>query len=324
MRMTQQHVAQRPQVGAGIGGAGRVAGRVQDQPLGPGRDRALEILGLQLEALRLRALHDDRRAVAEQHHLGIGHPVGRRDDHLVAGIERRQHGVEDDLLAARGDDGLRRLVVEAMVALHLGADRLAQRRRAGHRGVLVSLAWMALMAASLMWSGVGKSGSPAARPITSLPAAFISRNLPCAALVGEGLMRLRRSAMKAITRRFLSGLEKARESTGRPLFSQGNAMRPDASRGLFLVGSRRTRVMPRPTSAHRGLDGHPGVAEADAPAADRRGVAIVEADRDPRLSPRGLMPLAGSKPTHSRPGTQASAQEWLVRPTCSSGSSLRR
>src|SRR5258708_40122500 len=65
---------------------------------------------------------------------------------------------------------------------------------------LVSLAWMALMAASLMWSGVGKSGSPAARPITSLPAAFISRNLPWAALVGEGLMRLRRSAMKAMTR----------------------------------------------------------------------------------------------------------------------------
>ncbi len=30
----------------------------------------------------------------------------------------------------------RRLVVEAVVALHLGADRLAQRRRAGHGGVL--------------------------------------------------------------------------------------------------------------------------------------------------------------------------------------------
>src|ERR1700733_789373 len=89
---------------------------------------------------------------------------------------------------------------------------------------LVSLAWIALIAASLMWSGVGKSGSPAARPITSLPAAFISRNLPWAALVGEGLMRLRRSAMKAMTRYFLSGLEKARESTGGALFSQGNAV----------------------------------------------------------------------------------------------------
>src|SRR6266702_4633791 len=108
----------------------------------------------------------------------------------------------------------------------------------------VSLAWMALMAASLMWSGVGKSGSPAARPITSLPAAFISRNLPWAALVGEGLMRLRRSAMKAMTRYFLSGLEKARESTGEVLFSQAEAP-------LFLVGS--CRILPRPPTRSGGI-----------------------------------------------------------------------
>src|SRR6185312_1570472 len=60
----------------------------------------------------------------------------RRDDHLVARVQGREHGIEDDLLAARSDDGLARLVIEAVVALHLGADRLAQRRRAGHRGVL--------------------------------------------------------------------------------------------------------------------------------------------------------------------------------------------
>jgi hypothetical protein len=43
--------------------------------------------------------------------------------------------------------------------------------------------------------------------------------------------------MKAMTRYFLSGLEKARESTGEVLFSQAEAP-------LFLVGS--CRILPRP------------------------------------------------------------------------------
>ena len=92
---------------------------------------------------------------------------------------------------------------------------------------------------------------------------------------------------------------------------------------LLLFGRKKSKSsqvadLHRPRSVDRlRLDGHDGVAEADPPAADRGGVAVIEADRDPRLSPRGEMPLAGSKPTQSRPGTQASAQEWLVRPTCS-------
>jgi hypothetical protein len=130
--MLQQHVAQRPEVGLAVGGSRGIAGRVQDDPLGLGRDRPLERRGLQLEALRLGAVDDHRHAVAEQHHLRIGHPVGRRDDHLVARVEGGQHGVEDDLLAARGDDGLGGLVVEAVIALHLGADRLTQGGRSRH------------------------------------------------------------------------------------------------------------------------------------------------------------------------------------------------
>ena len=45
------------------------------------------------------------------------------------------------------------------------------------------------MAASLMLSGVSKSGSPAPRPITSRPAAFRSRAFCVTAMVGDGLMR---------------------------------------------------------------------------------------------------------------------------------------
>src|SRR5215207_6634570 len=64
---------------------------------------------------------------------------------------------------------------------------------------LVSPRIRALIAAILMLSGVSKSGSPAASPITSLPAAFISIALLEIAMVGEGFMRLSASARKAMT-----------------------------------------------------------------------------------------------------------------------------
>ena len=51
MRVPHQHVGQRLQFVARIGRAGRVRRRVQQHPFGARRDRALEILGLQLEAV---------------------------------------------------------------------------------------------------------------------------------------------------------------------------------------------------------------------------------------------------------------------------------
>src|SRR6187551_1912697 len=57
---------------------------------------------------------------------------------------------------------------------------------------------IALIAAALMLSGVSKSGSPAPRPMTLRPAALSARALSVTAIVGDGLMRLRWSARKAI------------------------------------------------------------------------------------------------------------------------------
>src|SRR3954453_8242981 len=67
---------------------------------------------------------------------------------------------------------------------------------------------IALIAACLILSGVSKSGSPAPRPITFLPACLSARALSVAAMVGgalwvtpmvgEGLMRVRVSDRKAI------------------------------------------------------------------------------------------------------------------------------
>src|SRR5262249_41517249 len=59
----------------------------------------------------------------------------------------------------------------------------------------VSPRLMAAIAASLMWSGVSKSGSPAPRPIMSLPAALSSAALAVTASVGDGLTSGRRGAV---------------------------------------------------------------------------------------------------------------------------------
>ena len=45
----------------------------------------------------------DRHTAGEQHHVRVAHPEGRRDDHLVARIERRHEGIVEHLLAAGAD-----------------------------------------------------------------------------------------------------------------------------------------------------------------------------------------------------------------------------
>ena len=82
------------------------------------------------------AFDEDRRAAAQADDLGIGHPVWRGDDHLVARVQGGEQGVVDHLLAAGADDGLRGLVVEAVLALELAGDGLAQGHDAGNRRVL--------------------------------------------------------------------------------------------------------------------------------------------------------------------------------------------
>ena len=42
-------------------------------------------LGGHLESIRLPAVEDHRRTLRKKHHFGIGDPVWRRDDDLVAG-----------------------------------------------------------------------------------------------------------------------------------------------------------------------------------------------------------------------------------------------
>ena len=130
MRMAQQHIGQAAHMRLAVAGPGRVRGRVQDHPSGLRGDRGLKLLGGDAIAVRHRALDDDGGAPCQQHHVGIADPIGRRDDHLVAGIERGHEGVVKDLLAAGADGDLGRRVVEAVFTGELAADRPFQFRDA--------------------------------------------------------------------------------------------------------------------------------------------------------------------------------------------------
>ena len=68
-------------------------------------------------------------------------------------------------------------------------------------------------AAALMCSGVSKSGSPAPKPITSMPCACIALNLAVMASVGEGAAFLARSDMRGIG--FLKFTAEARRTQSR-------------------------------------------------------------------------------------------------------------
>src|SRR5690606_31822328 len=119
---------------------------------------------------------------------------------------------------------------------------------------------MARLAAALMLSGVSKSGSPAPRPMTSRPAAFSSRALLVTAMVGDGLMRSRRSAMKGmgglgvrVENRAGPYLDEAPGATAKPCKS---ALRPmpdaaDVTGQLTLLGRLASRE-----NHHRHAAGH--------------------------------------------------------------------
>ncbi len=65
-------------------------------------------------------------------------------------------------------------------------------------GYLVSPRRIAAIAASLMLSGVSKSGSPTESEITSRPVAFRSRAFCVTTMVAEGLTRDKASERKAM------------------------------------------------------------------------------------------------------------------------------
>src|SRR6185312_11428826 len=91
---------------------------------------------------------------------------------------------------------------------------------------------MALMAASLMLSGVSKSGWPADRPITFLPSATRARALASTARVADGLTRFRAEDSRDIddsvssARAGLARVATRRHPRGRDFVGEGSFAAP--------------------------------------------------------------------------------------------------
>ena len=134
--MPPQHLGERLQIPGRIHRAGWVAGVVENQPPRLRGDRSFQLLRVQSELVRGVGSDHHRFAAREQHHVRIAHPVRRRNDDLLAGIERRGEGVVDDLLAAVADEHPIGCVAQSVLPLELAADRLAQLRDPGQRRVL--------------------------------------------------------------------------------------------------------------------------------------------------------------------------------------------
>nr|GFD54108.1 hypothetical protein [Tanacetum cinerariifolium] len=69
---------------------------------------------------------EHRHAAAELDDIGVGHPIRRGHDHLVARLHRRDQRVEQRMLAADVHADLIGRVGEAVVARELGDDRRLQ------------------------------------------------------------------------------------------------------------------------------------------------------------------------------------------------------
>jgi hypothetical protein len=118
-----------------VDGAGRVGRRDEDEQLGP-RVRADSSCSDRRAVAGVLAGPDlDRHPAGQPDRLGVGRPVGRRQDRLVAGVEQRGEGVVEGLLAAVGHDDLAGLDQVPGVAHGLGRDRLAQGGAAPASGV---------------------------------------------------------------------------------------------------------------------------------------------------------------------------------------------
>ncbi len=131
----QQHVGQRPQVRFLVNRAGRVVGRIQQQPAGFRRDRLRQLVRRQLEILFHAAGHDHRHAAREFDHVDIGDVIGRGQDDFVPIVRPGGEGVEDHLLGAVADDDLVAGVLQAVLALELGDDRVFQLVGSADRGI---------------------------------------------------------------------------------------------------------------------------------------------------------------------------------------------
>ena len=95
-----EHGGQRLQLAAGVYRARGVARIVDEHGLGLSGKRRLEFGGRHLKVVFRLARHEYGHALAQLDQFGIGQPIGRGHDHLVAGVYDGGERVEKRVFGA--------------------------------------------------------------------------------------------------------------------------------------------------------------------------------------------------------------------------------
>jgi hypothetical protein len=162
-------------------------GLLMNEQLGARRDRRGQLCRRDLVALLGTRVDADGHAVREQRHVGIGHPVGRRDHAFIARIEQRGADVEAGLLGAGGHQDLAAFVGQAIVALELGNDGVFEFGGAVDRGIARDPLANRLDARICNMDRRIEIRFAGPRPMMSLPSALSLAARAVTARVGEGL-----------------------------------------------------------------------------------------------------------------------------------------
>ena len=122
-------------------------------------------------------------------HIQVGNPVRGGDNHFISRVEQGLHQVVDAVFCPAGNEDLLCFVRQAVFTPELVGDSLFEFGHAAGRGVFCPAVADGLVAASLICSGVSKSGLARAEgDDVAAGRLFNSAALAVTARVGEGLM----------------------------------------------------------------------------------------------------------------------------------------
>jgi hypothetical protein len=117
--------------------AGWVVGIADQQHFGAGRDRCFDFFACHLEVVFYAGIDDDGCSPRKNDFGRVSHKTRLRDDHFITRIENRRHRQIQRLAHPDGDQNLRiTVVVDAVQAVEVSADRLPQFERAAVAGIV--------------------------------------------------------------------------------------------------------------------------------------------------------------------------------------------
>ena len=113
-------------------GVGRTA---KNDCLRARRDSSRQLLRSDFEILLNRGFHKYGFSVCQTHHIGIAHPVRRRDDDFIARIHPRKKYVAYRLFGTIAHHNLRGFVVQTIFTLQFSANSLTEIKITRHRTI---------------------------------------------------------------------------------------------------------------------------------------------------------------------------------------------